>query len=64
MNEEYEEMSDETRFKLSPKGCFLCALHDAGFINSPLDESVNTKLAWLSFQDLMRKCGYLKDESE
>lgn len=54
-----KDKKQEDAYVLSPKGCALAALIDAGLVDDIYDEHVDT--FWDIFCDLMRLHGYIKE---
>lgn len=52
---------DNEEYRVTPKGIFFASLLKAEMIESLNDEKAN--IAWESFQSLMKKCGYAKNEN-
>lgn len=53
--------NDDERYVLTPKSIFYFALKDAEYIDDIINETLQMKVAWLSFVEGMRKAGYLQD---
>ena len=55
------ECREEEVYTLTPRGCAACALVEAGLIKGCMDPAAD--LFFDKFQELMKKCGYIKEES-
>jgi hypothetical protein len=55
------EIDDDAVFKLTPKGCATIALKEAGLIKGIMDPAAD--LFFDKFQELMKQCGYIEEES-
>ena len=55
----YEERIEDEIYVLTPKGCFIAALHDHLTISEEAMEAI-----WRDFSDLMYQFGYVKSKEE
>lgn len=55
------ECREEEEFVLSPKGCAIAALQDAGLVDGPDDPAVDR--FWKSFHSQMVQLGYAAEEA-
>lgn len=63
MSKKIETEEDSERYVLTPKACFLSALEEAEFIPNGLVDTIQTRLAWRTFVDLMVKHGYVGEDT-
>lgn len=54
-------MNNNEEYRVTPKGIFFESLLEADLIENLYDKKAQT--AWTIFQLLMKKCGYIKEDT-